>query len=423
MPTIYKTLFLMLLCFNLSAQSSFRDKIYNFKDSIILNPYYSIEQALSVSGYNKESVIIDQEEIGAQHLFDTRIKCIGNSFTYNAIKYISSKSKNTNVILINEAHNKPNHRLLLNQLIIELAPNYQFYLPESFIDYDCQISQGMPKVCPKYTFTNEPNFAKCLRSALTLGYKILPYENYNDSCFTFFESDSLIKIVYRCNDVHDTFRLLLKKFNLDQYAQREIIQAINIKRIINKFQNKKFIIHCGYAHVSRKEFNMAFYLKMLDIHFISIDQTYFNESIFPIKYLNEYQDHIDLNYPYLLLNRKDSTLSQFTKSPPILADIYVFHPPTKYLNNRPVWLKYNKSIIPCQIHQLFQDNNSVKNLYLIYIAKEFNALGYNSIPYDIIEQNKSSTKIMGYFEKHILYYIFRRSLDNKINKIEFKVDF
>ena len=203
----------------------------------------------------------------------------------------------------------------------------------------------------------------------------------------------------------------------------QYIQAINIERIIKAFPTKKVIVHCGYAHCSSEKPYMGYFLNQLGIEFFSVDQTYFNESSKPIKYLKEYSANLQRKIPYVLVRPKDSSQASFTNHPPIISNCYVFHPPTKYASNRPTWLRYNKSITLCQIDQLFLQNNSTKNLYLVYIADEFNQLKFNAIPYDIVEQNELQRKVSCYFEKYVLYYIFRKDLSNKNDKIEFKVDF
>lgn len=423
MKIFFKLIFFNLFLFDCNSQNSLNNRLYNFKDSILYNPFYSPEQALSVSGYYKESLELDQENLEEELIFDTAIKSKEPSIGINAINQIKKISEKENVLIINEAHNKPNHRIFINKLLIELAPNYSLYLPETFINNDCHFNHLMPKICKKYTFANEPNFAKILRTAAKLGYTILPYEHYNDSLFEFHIKDTIMEVVFNGSASREKFIFSLKEYNLANYSKREIVQAINIKRIITKFPNKKIIIHCGYAHGSREAPNMAYFLKTLNVKFATIDQTYFNESSKPIKYLKEYQENINLNFPYTLINKKDSSVVKFSKLPPIIADMYIFHPPTKYVNKRPTWLRYNKSITPCQINHLFSKNTTEKNLFLVYIKGEFDALKYDAIPFDIIEQNSNSEKIIGYFEKYIEYHILRKSLNNKIESIEFKVDF
>ena len=129
-------------------------KFYNFKDSIVAHPYYSIEQALSVSGYHMDAVKVDQEEMGP-FLYDAKIQTIGPSIAADPFAVIQKKLKDIDVLIVNEAHNKSNHRIFINNILIKFQNLFSIYLPESFIDRDCQIFQHKyPILCDQYTFSN-----------------------------------------------------------------------------------------------------------------------------------------------------------------------------------------------------------------------------------------------------------------------------
>ncbi len=391
-------------------------KFYNFKDSIVAHPYYSIEQALSVSGYHMDAVKVDQEEMGP-FLYDAKIQTIGPSIAADPFAVIQKKLKDIDVLIVNEAHNKSNHRIFINNILIKFQNLFSIYLPESFIDRDCQIFQHKyPRLCDQYTFSNEPNYANIIRTALKLNYTILPYEYMNDSSVTIEMRDTNV-IVYS-KELNRTFTFTKIDFPYSD-TKRELIQALNILKIHEKFPNKKIIVHCGYAHGSYKPGFIAAFLKKLKVKCLSIDQTYFNENLISDNCLKEYKQNEQLKSPYLLINPKDSNVCAFTGELPVAADIYLMHPPTKFRHDRPTWLIKNKGEWFVGINKIFSSEEK-DNFYLIYLSEEFKKLGFDAVPADIIEERPNEEYVYGLIKNFTDITIIQINRKGKVVKQEFR---
>jgi hypothetical protein len=122
---------------------------------------------------------------------------------------------------------------------------------------------------------------------------------------------------------------------------REIDQAKNIQAYIKGKPNEKFIIHCGFDHALEGihglwEKAMAERVKeYTGINPFTINQVAFNE-----------KSDAKFNPPFLkAINPKISTVLVDTNNVPLnyirkgsYTDIVVFHPVSKFDNDRPSWL-------------------------------------------------------------------------------------
>ncbi|MET0759858.1 MAG: hypothetical protein ABWZ56_05530 [Flavobacterium sp.] len=133
----------------------------------------------------------------------------------SVIENIIDLAKNEKVVMLNENHWYPNHRLLAFQLLEKLKTNKFDYLAIEAINKseDSILNKrGFPVKSTGY-YTREPYFAHFIRKAKQLGFKIVAYDDIGSQ-----------------ND-------------------RELNQAINIKKIIDKDPDAKIFVYAGIDHI------------------------------------------------------------------------------------------------------------------------------------------------------------------------------
>ncbi|WP_264565736.1 hypothetical protein [Flavobacterium sp. N3904] len=153
---------------------------------------------------------------------------------------ISEIAKENQVIMLNEDHYYPKHRLFAMELLETLKANGYHYLSlEAF-----NIESSEKESTPNYNngiYTDEPYFAHFIRKAIALGFTVSGHENF------------------------------------DKGVDRELGQAKNIIKILEKDPKAKIFVYVGHDHIEKKNEKrkmMAEYFKELSgINPITINQT------------------------------------------------------------------------------------------------------------------------------------------------------
>lgn len=229
----------------------------------------------------------------------------------NASKYIIEQAKQTQVVIINEAHHNSSHRVFTKSLLKDLYQlgyrnlGLEALASGKFTD-SLLNKRGYPIQKSGY-YIKDPQFGDLVRTALQIGYTVFPYE--------------------QTTNVNG--------------KQREIEQAKNIQKAIQAKPNEKFLIHCGFDHAlegthSSWEKAMAGRItEYTGINPLTINQVVYSEKGNPA-----------YNHPLLkALTIKESSVIIDTLQNPLKyergeawSDIAVFHPNTTYINGRPNWL-------------------------------------------------------------------------------------
>jgi len=208
-----------------------------------------------------------------------------NSFLDSeAIKKILELAKETRILMLNENHWKPNHRILAQKLLSSLKKNGYDYLAIEAVDKQQDSILNIRKYPIKNSgyYTRESYFGLFLREALSLGFRIV---GYDDS-----ESNN-----------------------------REKSQAQNIKKIIDADKTAKVFVYAGIDHILENNpanKRMAEYFKELtNINPVTIDQV---EIVADTKYeivLSESKhflktEKVNTNVDYFLFNNIIPNLSK-----------------------------------------------------------------------------------------------------------------
>ena len=301
----------------------------------------------------------------------------------DARKYIIDKAKDQQVIMINEAHCKPLHRVFTLSLLDDLyKQGFRYLAMEALSNYSTQFVQKVDMTTGHYIA--EPIGAELVRKALKLGYTLVPYED--------------------TATIHHSG------------TQRDSTQAANIYKVLKKDPEAKILVHAGYGHVSEEPIGnnyiplgMAF-KKLSGIDPFTIDQTEMTDGsnfeygrIFYDLYIKKYP----LQYTSVAM-QKNKPVSPLESTG---YDLTVIHPKTMYKNGRATWYSLNgsRAEIPVQpaernlfmVQAYYQNEYSEKNLglkipadqtyitaengyYHLYLRKGKYKLVYRDINYKIL---------------------------------------
>ncbi|MEE9272351.1 MAG: hypothetical protein V3U57_03680 [Robiginitomaculum sp.] len=148
----------------------------------------------------------------------------------NAIGKVLSEIKDTRLIIINEAHDTPQHREFILQLLPYLADRgFNVYAAETFSLGEKTLEEWKYEIEERGSiaatgfYTTEPTFSRLINKAVKEGFELVPYE------FKGTKNSSLSVS--------------------DRIKRREEGQALNIwQRALNNPKNK-IVMHVGYSHV------------------------------------------------------------------------------------------------------------------------------------------------------------------------------
>ena len=231
----------------------------------------------------------------------------------DAKKYILDKAKDQQVVMINEAHCKPLHRAFTLSLLDDLyKQGFRYLAMEALSNYSSSSFQKIDINTGYYIA--EPIAGELVRTALKLGYTLIPYEDTASSRHT--------------------------------GTQRDPVQAANIYKFIQKDPAAKILVHGGYGHIAEEPLGTYYiplglaFKKISGIDPFTIDQTEMTEGsnfeygrIFYDNYINKYP----LQYASVAL-QKDKPLSPLENTG---FDLTIIHPKTVYKNGRATWYSLN----------------------------------------------------------------------------------
>lgn len=348
-------------------QNDFRDiDPYDYQDYIdFLNTAYSYVHATdSITDTTDRILISDKAGIS------------------DPVSYIIDKIGDTSVLMLNEAHNAPEHRLFAQSLLKPLRDKGFDYLAiETLYWSDTLINQRKYPISTSGYYSREPYFSNFIRTAIKEGFTIVPYEQETGT-----------------GDINE----------------RETNQANNLINIITKNPSAKIFVYAGYSHIKKKSDDedikwMAERFKdSTGINPITIDQITFKASSndgLPV--LIDLQANNDsLTYPY-----KDN------------YDMAILN----YGESKQLHQKLDKK--DYEVHFENNDKNEFPLILQAYITSEYAESGNRAVPFDqklITNKKDGITLFLEPNEKYLL--IIKDSDNNKLvekevqaNKKAFKI--
>lgn len=279
-----------------------------------------VAQALVFAG-DYRSALFYQEQASEQLpdvYVDTvinKVETLNNLQMEPAIPYILKQTANRSIVLFNETHSKPQHRAFVIALLAELYQQGFKYLAMETLNPYKNASLKQLTVQTGY-YTAEPVCGELVRKALQMGFTLLPYEDENA--------------------------------NRLSNNQRDSMQAVHLANFMKQHPAEKIIVLAGYEHTAqlawdRTSIPMAVYLRYLTgIKPLSIDQTEMTEG--------SNSDYGRLYYAaFAHRHNIKQTVVPLRNNLPVqlldsgVYDMYVVHPPTKYIDGRPTWYNLNNT--------------------------------------------------------------------------------
>ena len=362
---------ILLVVYYTSGQNS-NSIPYRFSDSLTrlqLNDtaYYNKEQELSYIGKYTESLrAYDLERTDRlkynKDLTEKQLNYFLSFKPINANEYIIQKAKTEQIIIINEAHHQPYNRVFTTSLLADLyEKGFRYFAVETIANNDkiiAELNENKYPTLKSGYYLKEPLYGNLVREALKVGFTVVGYES----------------------------RLL--STNNGDGTSREIEQAKNINKILEKDPKAKILVHCGYDHVVESAYpawGKAMAGRLFDLTGINpftIDQIKLTEHS-SNEFENPYFKLIHLDFPTILIDSNGNLFSGPSDNKQY--DARIFLPRTKWINGRPNWLFFfNRSPYP------------IKNkitigfpcLAFAYLETEFKQVNGNRnllIPFDVIE--------------------------------------
>lgn len=228
--------------------------------------------------------------------------------------YVLERARTTRIIIINEAHHVPRHRVFVASLLPALAAQGYRYLAVEGLNEGADsllMRRGYPAQTSGY-YLSEPCYGNLLRTALRAGLRVRGYD-------------------YGYPDDDPANRL----------RNRELGQVRNIRRLLAADPQAKLVIYCGFGHLSEQPTPegdkwMAAYLKeQTGIDPFTLDQTLLTETA-TLATANRYYRPQLSTQPAVLLNAQHQPFS--ADATWLSADASLYHPPTRLVQGRPDWL-------------------------------------------------------------------------------------
>ncbi|MCB0644965.1 MAG: hypothetical protein KDC44_25140, partial [Phaeodactylibacter sp.] len=229
-----------------------------------------------------------------------------------AIPYILQRAEDAQVLIINEAHHIPMHRVFTTRLLEGLYERgYRYFGLEALSSgaiSDSMLNAAQYPTLQTGFYTKEPQFGNLIREALHQGFGLFSYEATGGA----------------------------------NGREREIEQAQQIADFMAQHPGEKILIHCGFAHAAEGEYKswgrtMAGRLQ----EFTGIDPLTVNQTTYTERSERRFEDAY-----YRALYPKEPTIYVDAKNKAFQPggttyyyDLYVFHPRTRQLE-RPEWLLF-----------------------------------------------------------------------------------
>lgn len=359
---------------------------------------YQAAQDLSYIGeYEKMLAVWDRDERKMPAgLTPEQIKQFSKFKARHAKDLILEKAKTEQIIIINEAHQQPYHRVFTTSLLHDLyKAGFRYFSAETISNSELALKEMQKNKYPTINsgyYTCEPLYGNLVREAINEGFEIFGYETTRTG-----SSDS-------------------SGINL-----REVDQARNIKKILDKDPSAKILIHCGWDHIVETPYQgwgkaMAGRLyEYTGINPFTIDQTKLTEHS-SAEYQNPYWVSINLDYYAVFVDSIGQIFSGSQEHKQY--DARVYHPKTKWLHGRPHWV-FENNRTPYYMNEKITVTFPCLVFAFIQKEKEENE---NAIPFDIIELRTSADKKALSLKKGQEFTIVIRDENSKEQKFNVMVD-
>jgi hypothetical protein len=344
----------------ITLQQSNDEKFNQFQFLITINSFISNNEEYDSLIAIREQKIQERNQPFVDSLL------INYDTNKSTIDKIIELVKSKKVMMLNENHWYPKHRVLAFQLLDKLKDNGFNYVAVEALDAQKDSILNLNQFPSKKTgyYTREPYFAHFLRKAKKLGFQIVAYDDV-------------------------------------AINNRELAQATNLKKLLDNDPKAKLFVYAGIDHILESnpaKKRMAEYFKEISgINPITFNQdklianTKMDLVIFPSSNLKNIPK-LNTNVDYFIINNLKPSLNEILKNTNFKKYVLKIDNPKKYLN----------------------ENVLIK----IYAIDEYTSLRSNAIPISIFTQKIINNKIEFEFPNGKYYIkIWSNSDDLIFNKL------
>lgn len=271
----------------------------------------------------------------------------------NAYPYIYEAIQKNRIVILNEAHNKPVHRVLFYNLIDSLKAcgvDAVFMEALGYNTHDSTFNYSDSFMNEGY-YGSENVYRQVLLKLKRRGLKMYSYElSFNDLDTMTIQKE---KYIVAKNDTKwfpikaDEY-ILSRFFSKDEFAERDMHQALKIYQKLERENIGKAFIYCGYSHAWRQGITMISNLEyLLKTTVFSIDQTLLNEHLDKTYESPVYARFAESDHPVVIVDRANKpvhTICSTVKDQSCsdkLVDMAIVSPKNVFIHNRPTWLELN----------------------------------------------------------------------------------
>lgn len=385
-------LLLLLFSYTVYAQEHGPNPKYDFPDSIIARikkgPSYinGCMDALSLSGHYRES---DKYEDTLMGPADTVYLSMAGKELMDARKVILKEAAKYRVLLINEGHSHPEHRLFTKSLLLDLyKQGYRIFMAEGIWANNTIMAKKYP-VSTDGFYMNEPAYASLIRYALKTGYKVIGYDfpkvarkKYWDDSVRIDKNGSIKYISY---EPRDSMTIIFNEKGEVTWTYltdvREKYQAANILEALESNPGAKAIIHVGHGHLYEDGPMMGAQLRTLlqqeDI--LTVDQQSSNSRVPVIDTLTH--DTIRTDFAWLLRMKDKQKFFRPGYAGPV--DYIMFNAAIKDSLGRPNYMFHDTE--PRRVYNIpAAQLKDCPCLFSAYYANEYKEAGSGAVAVDIV---------------------------------------
>lgn len=392
-------LFLLLHAYPITIQGQAGNPNYDFPDSIVartakgrgyINGNLS---ALSVSGYYRESLRYEDTLMGPPKPV---YLSMADKEVMEAKKLILKEAGKYRVLMINEGHSHPEHRLFTKSLLQDLyKQGYRLFMAEGIWSNNTITAKKYP-VSTDGIYLNEPAYASLIRYAIKIGYKVEAYDfpqaarkKYWDDSVKIDRNGSIKYISY---EPRDSMTIILNEKGEVTFTYltnvREKYQAVNIMKVLENNPGVKAVVHVGHGHLYESGPMMGAQLRELlpEKDILTVDQQSLSTRLPVIDTLK--QDTIKKAYAYFLWNKDRQGFFRLNNGGAV--DYLMFNAAIEDSLHRPGFLFHD--VEPRFVYNI--GTNRLQNcpcLFSAYNSREYGEAGRNAIAIDIVYTKDDNT--------------------------------
>lgn len=322
-------------------------KIENFPTYSNSENFFKLQMQLTFSSFLGENLMYEKylkqyENKKKDSVISDLILKFSHQGIEQTIDKISRVSKNSKILMVNENHFYPNHRIFITKLLGRLKSQGFNYLALEALELgkENSLNQGGNLEMDMGFYTREQNYIDLISNAQKLGFKIISYDD------------------------------------LSNRSEREINQAKNIySKTFKQNPKAKVVVLAGISHIlEKKDLNDKFWMAYYFKEKFNIDPITFSQT-----HLNSYKELIQ---DIAIIDNKvfeDSTLNS--------VDYHIINNLMVELDERPNFLFKNKFDRPIQLSIFYSGQINGKAIQKELPVKNF-LVGRNEVVSMALDKSK-----------------------------------